>query len=444
MKVLPFRGYRYNLSKVGRLDDVISPPYDQYGEGLDDLLYARHPSNIARIIMNKVSPADTPYNNRYTRSRILLSQWIQDGTFVQDECPSIYPYYQVYRLADVGIRTRKGFIALGEVTEYARGVVHPHERTLSKPKQDRLNLLRTTLADTGLIFVLYSDPDGKIETLLDSVTSRSADMEAQDLSQDWNRLWKVESPSFIKEIQAALSEKTVIIADGHHRYEVALAFKEESHSRVTEDERWRLYDYKLMSFVRLETTGLTIFPIHRLVQNIPDFDPWVLLRQLPGCFDMTEVVVTADSKVSVAQSLLKEASRLQASSENAFVLYLPSLGKMILLAFQKNASDTIAWPTNKSAAWRELDISVLQTAILDQLLGIGEKQLIEQSNLEYVSDFREAIRTTDQKGFQCSFLLNATPIEQVRSVVEAGDLLPQKSTHFYPKLMEGLVFAKHV
>jgi len=342
------------------------------------------------------------------------------------------------------MRTRKGFIALGEVTDYAKGVVHPHERTLSKPKQDRLNLLRATLADSGLIFVLYSDPDGKIEALLDSATSRSADMEAQDLSQDWNRLWKVESPSLIKEIQAALSEKTVIIADGHHRYEVALAFKEEIQSRVTDDERWKLYDYKLMSFVRLETTGLTIFPIHRLVQNVSDYDPWVLLRQLSEHFEMTEVMINADSKASVAQSLLKEAGRLQANSENAFVLYLPSLGKMILLVFQKGMSDTLAWPTNKSAAWRKLDISVLQTVVLGRLLGIGEKQLIEQSNLEYVSDFREAIRTTDQRGFQCTFLLNATPIDHVKNVVEAGDLLPQKSTHFYPKLMEGLVFAKHV
>ena len=444
MKVLPFRGYRYNLAKVGRLDDVISPPYDQYGEGLDDFLYARHPANIARIIMNKESLEDTPDNNRYTRSKALLNQWIREGVFVQDDCPGIYPYFQVYRLSDNGIRTRKGFIALGEVTDYAKGIVHPHERTLLKPKQDRLNLLRATLADTGLIFILYSDPEGRVEALLDSVTSRPPEMEAQDLSQDLNQLWKVENQSFIGKIQAALAEKTAIIADGHHRYEVALAFKQEALTRVPEDEKWRLYEYKLMSFVRLETPGLTIFPIHRLVRNVAGFDPGVLLRRLSKDFTTSEMMVSADNKVSIAETLLKEASKLQASRENAFVLYLPSLGKMVYLVFQKAHADNMQWPAEKSAAWRELDISVLQSVILERILGIGEKQLSEQSNLEYVSDFRDAIRLTDQKGFQCSFLLNATPIEQVRDVVEAGDLLPQKSTHFYPKLMEGLVFAKHL
>jgi uncharacterized protein (DUF1015 family) len=444
MKILPFRGYRYNLSRIGKLDDVISPPYDQYKEGLDDLLYARHPFNIARIIMNKETPADTTANNRYTRSRDLLNQWCQEGIFVQDDHAAIYPYCQEYRLADHGQRLRKSFIALGEVTDYAQRVVFPHERTLSKPKQDRLNLMRATLADTGLVFMLYSDPEGTIEDLLDRLVSRPADMEALDLNQEKNFLWKVENPCVIEEVQKAISQKTVIIADGHHRYEVALTFRQEVLSRAQEDERWRLYGYKLMGFIRLESTGITIFPIHRLVRNVSDFDAEVLLRRLRENFRVKETEVTSTNKLAVAGKLLEDARGLQGQGENALVLYLPSLSKMALLVLQKDHLERITWPSDKSVAWRNLDISVLQTAVLERYLGIGERQLSEQSHLEYVSEFREALKLTDEKGFQCAFLLNATPIAQVKEVVEAGDLLPQKSTHFHPKLMEGLVFAKHV
>ncbi len=444
MRIMPFRGYRYNLAKIGKLDDVISPPYDQYQQGLDDLLYARHPYNVSRIIMNKESPQDGFTNNRYSRSKALVNQWIHEGVFVQDERPALYPYFQQYCVSGQRTRLRKGFIALGEVTDYDRRIVLPHERTLSKPKQDRLNLLRASLADTGLVLVLYSDPEGKIEALLDSLTSCAADMEALDLHGEVNQLWKTEDPHVIEALQSLMSDKRVIIADGHHRYEVALAFREEALPRAPENQHWGLYAYKLMSFVRLESAGITIFPIHRLVKNVAGFNSEDLLRRLSEDFEIKNEIAPGGEKSSLAERYLDEARQLGNRGENAFVLYLPSIGKMALLCFRKAAAQRQAWPADKTQAWRKLDISVLQTVVLDRLLGIGEKQLTEQSNLEYISEFREAIQMTDQKGLQCALLLNATPIEQVKEVVEAGDLLPQKSTHFHPKLMEGLVFAKHV
>ena len=193
MKILPFRGYRYNPEIVGRLDDVISPPYDQFKEGLDDLLFARHPHNMAHLIVNKETAADTETDNRYTRSRGLLDSWLRKGVFGQDSQPSLYPYFQTYETGGSS-KTRKGFIALGEVTEYAQKIVLPHERTLSKPKQDRLNLLRSTLADTGLVFMLYSDPASEIEDLIASVTAGVADMRALDLKGEENQLWKASDP----------------------------------------------------------------------------------------------------------------------------------------------------------------------------------------------------------------------------------------------------------
>ncbi len=184
MRILPFRGYRYNPSRIPSLDDVISLPYDQFKGTRDDRFHQRHPYNIAHLIMNPETSQDSPTWNRYTRSRRLLDQWMKESIFLQDAQPSIYPYYQDFRLAGGDSKTRKGFVALGEVTDYTQQIVRPHERTMAKPKQDRLELLRSTLVDSGIIFVLYSDPAGEIEAVLDGLTKRRPIMTARGAGCD--------------------------------------------------------------------------------------------------------------------------------------------------------------------------------------------------------------------------------------------------------------------
>jgi len=305
-------------------------------------------------------------------------------------------------------------------------------------------LLRATLADTGLVFMLYSDPKGKIESLLDSLISRPPDLTALDLNQERNQLWRIDDLAVIEELQQAMRDKTVIIADGHHRYEVALTFREETASRMAEAKEWGLYAYKVMSFVRLESEGITILPIHRLIHSIVNFNPSEFLGRLAEFFALQELPIVGDKKFSVLAVLMDALKKQQLAGNNAFGLYLPTLNKFALLKFNRNAGHRISWPGDKTQTWRKLDVSVLQVVILGHLLGIGEKQLSEQTHLEYVSDHADAIQMTDEKSLQCAFLLNPTPIALVKEVVEAGDILPQKSTHFHPKLMEGLVFAKHI
>jgi uncharacterized protein (DUF1015 family) len=444
MKILPFQGYRYNPTKIAQLDDVICPPYDQFKPGMVEMLYERHPYNMSRIIMNKETPEDSPSDNRYTRSRALLADWLEKKVFLRDPRPSIYPYFQDYQVVGLPARTRKGFVALGEVTNYSKRVVLPHERTLAKPKQDRLHLLRATLADTGLVFVLYSDPRGEIESMLDSLTARPPDMTGLDLKQERNRLWKVDDPDVIAEIIQAMSNKAVIIADGHHRYEVALAFRQETAPKIREEKRLELYGYKLMGFVRLESEGITILPIHRLIHSIAGFDAVDFLQRLTKFFAIQELPILGERKFEILEILMSALKKQQLAGENSFGLYLPALHKFALLKFNRESTHKVAWPSDKSPTWRKLDVSVLQVIILGHLLGVGDKQLSDQTNLEYVSNHVDAVKMTDAKGYQCAFLLNSTPIEHVKEVVETGDILPQKSTHFHPKLMEGLVFAKHL
>src|SRR2546426_752565 len=242
MKILPFSGFRYNPAKISQLDDVISPPYDQFREGLDDLLYQRHPYNIARIIMNKEMPQDSATDNRYTRSKALLDRWVQEKVFLQDLQP--------------------GMVAL-------------------------------------------------------------------DLNQERNRLWRIDNSAAIEELRQAMRDKTVIIADGHHRYEVALAFRRETALRITKAKEWELYGYKLMSFVRLESEGITILPIHRLIHSVINFNPSEFLRRLPEFFAIQELPIVGDKKLSVLEILMEALRKQQLAGSNAFGLYLPTLHKFV-------------------------------------------------------------------------------------------------------------------
>ena len=444
MKILPFRGYRYNTQKISSLDDVISLPYDQFKNGWDERFHGRHPFNIAHIIMNPVSPEDTRINNRYTRSRKLLNSWMNTDIFIRDDQPCLYAYYQEYRTLSGEYVTRKGVVALGEVTDYSQEIVFPHEQTLTKPKEDRLNQLRSTLLDSGLIFMLYSDPVGEIEEVIDQLVAESASWSAKSDDSTKNQIWRISDSNSIVSIQKLLQDKSVIIADGHHRYEVAREFKKESSKKGTHDIRWNSYSYKLINLIRMESPALTIRPIHRLLFNLGEFDGKSFLNKLKTFFIIKPIKLNLSKKKESINNLLLLLKKEQEKGSNTFGVFIPSLNLIAILSLIPSSMNLVKWPSNKSLLWRKLDVSILQVIILNYLLGIGENELAKGNKVEYLSNSLEAFdKINDLKG-QCLFWLNATPIEEVKAVVHSKDLLPQKSTHFHPKLMEGLIFAKHL
>lgn len=444
MRILPFRGYRYNPNRIPNLDDVISLPYDQFKGSRDERFHQRHPFNIAHLIMNPETGEDSPSWNRYTRSKSLLDQWLKESIFLQDDQPSIYPYFQDFPLAGGPVLTRKGFIALGEVTDYSRGIVRPHERTMTKPKQDRLELLRSTRVDSGIIFVLYSDPEGEIEALLDEVTGSPPAMTAAGPDRMTNRLWQVSDPTVIARIRRAMQDKPVIIADGHHRYEVAVEFSREAMRQRSEDPAWENYRFKLFSFVRLESPAIAILPIHRILRHLERFEPSRFLQQLESFFSIEATEVAGGVPPGTLEELLQRMRLRQTAGHAAMGVYLPGLNRLALLTFRGERATNLDWPADKSETWRQLDVSILQVAILERMLDLGERELAQGNFVEYVSEAREAVLKAAEGSCQCVILLNPTPMRQVEAVVKAGDLLPQKTTHFHPKLMEGLVFAKHL
>jgi uncharacterized protein (DUF1015 family) len=404
MRVTPFRGYRYATGERD-LSKLVAPPYDQISAETQARLYGMSPRNIVRIS----APMDAPGADRYRMARAALDEWVAAGVFAREDQPAIYPYHQTYAVGGETV-TRRGFIALGEATDYARGIVHPHERTHRGPKEDRLRLLEATGADMGLLFMLVSDPTGELGHATAPAGAPIA--EARDLRGEQHRLWRVTDETAIRRVQAFMATRRPIIADGHHRYETAVEYAR--HHRGASD--------KLMAFFALEAPGLTIFPNHRLVHGVHGF---ALDRFLNGARRWFDVSPLADPVG------FRPANRR---------LGVVASGSAHVLTLRDDVFDRIAWPTERSRAWRGLAVSILHEGLLRALLDITDEKLEAKTHVDYTADQAEAVALARAGRYQAAFLIAPTTPEELQIIVRGGELLPQKSTHFYPKLLDGLVF----
>lgn len=409
MRIRPLRGYRHGIGRERDVSKVVAPPYDQISDETQARLYGLSPDNIVRVSYPCDAPAAGETADKYLRAHETLDRWLADGVWAREEWPAIYPYTQTYT---VGARqvTRAGFVALGEVTDYARGEVLPHERTHAGPKQDRMRHLQTTGADIGLLFMLTPDPDGALREA--TAGSGEAIAEARDLRGELHRLWRITDEPTIRRIQALMAPKPVIIADGHHRYETAVEYR----------RRHPAAEDKLMAFFTLEAPGLTILPNHRLVHDVTNFS---LARLLEGARHWFDVAPLADPL-----AFQPTPARL------AVVVG----AEAFTLALRPGAAASIAWPAGTSAAWRALAVSVLHEGLLRPLLDIDDAKLDARTHVEYTADAEEAVRWAREGRCQAAFLIASTSPEELQTIVRGGEVLPQKSTHFYPKLLDGLVF----
>jgi uncharacterized protein (DUF1015 family) len=389
---------------VRDVSPVVAPPYDQISPDLQQRLLAMDPDNIVRVTLPEDGPGD-----RYARAKLVLDRWLAEGVWQREEWPAIYAYHQTYAVGGTPV-TRMGFVALGEVTPYARGEVLPHERTHAGPKRDRLALLEATGADIGLIFMLAGDPDGSLVNLINPGGAPLA--EARDLKGERHHLWRIDDDSTIAAVAARLAEGPVIIADGHHRYETAVEYAERNpHARQ-----------KLMAFFPLEGPGLTIFANHRLVHNVNDFDFGRFLAAAAPWFDVAPL-----------------ADPLAFTPENRRLAVVAG-DRAVALTLRADAFDRIAWPPSTSREWRGLAVSILHEGLLRPLLDITDDKLDAGTHVEYTADPAEAVALARARKYQAAFLIAPTTGAELQAVVRGGELMPQKSTHFYPKLLDGLVF----
>jgi uncharacterized protein (DUF1015 family) len=438
-QVHPFRAFRYNPARAV-LDRVLTQPYDKISHAMQEKYYAADPHNLITIEKGRVFPNDSAQNNVYTRAASALEDWIHNNIVVQDPALSFYGYTQEYTVPGTKERhTRRGFIGAGKLEDYSAGIVFRHEQTLSGPKADRLELLRHTRTHSGQLFMLYSDAERRVDAILAEAESSVAP--ATELRDEYgvvHRLWVLADADRVAAIARAMAEQKLVIADGHHRYETALNYRNERRSQAGGIDRNASYEFAMMTFINTRSEGLTILPTHRVAANLHDFSWPSVRRHLEPWFTAEAFSFRNENERSEARS--KFLHRLsETRAQRSIGVYPAAQGaKRAYVLALRPGTDLGALLPNVSPLQREVDVVLLHEGILEAALGITPQAVRSEKNLTYEREASAALEAVDTGAAQIAFLLNACDVQQVMRVATAGEVLPQKSTDFYPKLLSGI------
>ncbi|MCI0403531.1 MAG: DUF1015 domain-containing protein [Acidobacteria bacterium] len=430
--IYPFRALRFRPEKAGApLESLITQPYDKITPEMQERYYGLSPHNLIRLELGRREPS-TETHNVYIRAARWLEETIQAGVLGPDPEPGVYAYFQEYAApGSKERRTRKAFIALGKIEDYEAGVVHRHEQTLSGPKADRMELLRHTRAHTGQLFMIYSDPQKEMDKLLGEVARKDKPQELTDEYGAVHRLWRVSDAATVARFQKGMADKKLIIADGHHRYETALAYRNECRQKTGTANPEAPHERVMMTFVHTEQPGVTVLPTHRVVSNLAGFSFGAFRDKAAEFFDW--YAYPGDDAAAKLQRDLAERGAERASFGVA------ATGEAALYLFLlKVSADLAKLLPQVSARQRQLDLVVLHKLLLERCLGIDEEAVRAGRHLRYLRAAEEAVDLARRGEAQVAFLVNPVRPEQVCEIALAGEVLPQKSTDFYPKLLSGI------
>lgn len=435
-KVVPFRGYRYNTDKFSNLEDVTAPPYDIIPKEEQERLYNSNENNIIRVDYGMDFDRDDDQNNKYTRSGKYLKEWIDNEVLVKEDEPAFYIYEQLFMLDDgKSAHSLKGIISLVELREFSENVVLPHEYTISKAKTDRLNLMRATGANTSPIYSLYIDDEESIARLIERNSDGTPDISFTTPENVKQNLWIIKDKAVNAELTKMFEDKKLYIADGHHRYETALNYRNERHEKEGTPIGSADYDYIMMMLVSMSNSGLFVFPTHRLVKDLPKFDETMLIGFLTDDFSASKIYFTEGDYAEIIMNRLSNTV-----DEKLFAMYTG--GNYYYLLKLKSYNEIDKAIPDKSDAYRHLDVTLLHKLILEYHLHIDEENMKNQKNLVYVREASDAVNAVKNGEYQCAFLINATKVSEIKDVASCGEKMPQKSTYFWPKLITGLVINK--
>ena len=438
--VRPFRAFRYN-PEIAPFDRVLTQPYDKISPAQQEKYYASDPHNLITVEKGRTSPSDSPQDNVYTRAAAALEDWIGKSVVKQDPEPAFYAYSQEFLVPGTSERrTRRGFIGAGKLEDYSAGVIFRHEHTLSGPKADRLELLRHTSTHTGQLFFLYSDSQLTVDAILNEVqSSQSPVTELTDEYGVIHRLWIISDPGHIVAIQKAMADQKLVIADGHHRYETSLNYRSEARARAGKSNPDAPYEFSMMTFINKRSEGLTILPTHRVVANLRDFSWSNVRRYLEPWFATEGFPCPDESQRQQAQA--KYLERLTAAKgQRTIGVYPksdPASRAFYLLTLRPQVEIAQILP-GLSTLQRQLDVVLLHQGIFEPVLGITPHAVTAEANLTYEREASAAIDAVDRGVAQIVFLLNPVDVELVMKVATSGEVMPQKSTDFYPKLLSGI------
>jgi len=422
-KIFPFRAVRYT-AQAGDPADLLTQPYDKIPDDLREEYYRASAYNFVRLIKAKPEPDDNDSNNVYTRAASSLSDWLDGSILAQDDAPSFYPYFQEFSHLDTGETfVRKGFIGLTELAEYSEGIVHGHELTHKGPKLDRLELTRHTRTHFGQLFMLFDDPERRIDVLLDEAAASDPLVEVRE-SDVIHRMWRVSDPATVARFQQAMADKKLMVADGHHRYETALTYRRENPNLPGADRA-------MMTYVNMSSEGLVVLATHRVLAGLAGFDAAAVRSRASDDFDVARLDSPSELESALASA---PADR---SSIGAVFADDPAA---YLFTVKPDALDRLA--SNLTATELSLDVVILHKALLAPALGVSEQDVLELKNISYVRGFQAAVEQVSSGAAQVAFLLRPVSVQKVAEISFSGGVMPQKSTDFYPKFLAGLTSYK--
>lgn len=415
-----YKGLRFNCEKAGKIEELVCPPYDIISDQQREEYIKTNPHNIIRLELPKG-------DDKYNKAAEILKDWLEKGILVKEDKPAIYIYEEEFT-AYGERKAIKGIICRVKLEEFSKGIILPHEFTLSKAKEDRLSLMKATNCNFSQIYSLYMDGGKNTLGKIDSLSKSEPDTQLQDNDNVTHRMWIIKDEKAIADICSDFTDRKLYIADGHHRYETALNYRNYLREQGLAKEG-DACDYLMMMLVDMEHPGLVVFPTHRLVRNLDSFNAE---RVIDGCkeyFDVTE-----HSDINTIESTLME---LYNQGKKAYAFYCGGSSYKLLVLKDTNIIKKLL--PNASTATQQLDVTILHTLILEKIFGIDAENMAKQINLTYTKIFDEAISSVQQGNSQCAFILNPTRVSEIREVASNGEKMPQKSTYFYPKMITGLV-----
>lgn len=427
--IKPFRAIRYNQDRIDSINNVISQPYDRVRYGLQEQYYDLSEYNITRIIKGKELEGDNEQDNVYTRAKNYLQEWLEQGILQREDQPALYIYHQTFPLPNGSDVTRKALLTAFELARFEEGIVLPHEKTHAGPKVDRLNLTRATETYFGNIFMLYPDPRNQVDVILAQALDREPDITARELHEKevLHQVWVVKDPDVIDRVREEMADKkNIIIADGHHRYETALTYRDEMREKYPDAPTNAGFNYRMTAMISMSDPGLTILPTHRLIFDYQKMTAAVIVDKAREFFEVKEV----DGRHALEMELSAAEGEIGVmglvTQEGTYFLRLQDSGVMKNLA------------PDRVKAWRELDVSILHNLVFDHLMDISEEKIDNKENIQYLREPDMGYEDVAENATSFLFVLNPTRIEQVKACTKAGEKMPQKSTDFYPKVITGL------
>lgn len=428
-EVRPFRGVHYNQELLKHWEDVICPVYDIISPKQQIELHERNDVNFVRLEFGLELPQDTDTDNKYTRAAATLEEWLKQGVMIADKSPAIYLHDHYFTHGGKEYK-RRGLIVRVRVEEWDKMIIRPHEGTMTKPKADRLNLLGTLQANTSSILGLYQDSGRQIASLLAVEGQKEPLLNLKKADGERHKIWALTEPTVVGQIQKQLAEQPLYIADGHHRYESALAYQRQRLAASSSSSREEGFNFVMMTLLDFADPGL-ILPPHRLVRGIGKETLDGLMPKLKGFFDIEDIPLNAPDVWNQVDKRLNKADGVR------LALCGLEAGRVFLLKLRDQAAVNSMMPYFHSEIYKSLDVSVLDHVILEKLLGLGDNK--EGQFLGFTYDRQDALSRILDQEYQLAFIIRPIKAETIKAIADVRDRMPKKSTYFYPKPPSGLI-----